>query len=58
MDEKPKPLTKKEVLEALDEMIKTYDELPPHALSTYITHYEHQSLLLILSAALRAEDAS
>lgn len=45
--------TKEELLDMLSEMIKNYENLPPGALLTPITHYDHQSLLLLLSALFR-----
>jgi len=49
---KPK---KEELLGYLDEMIKSYDNLPQHAMTTPITHYDHQALLVLLSALLRCD---
>jgi hypothetical protein len=47
--------TKKEVLKNLNEMIMTYTNLPEHAMSSAITHYDFVSLLLLLSAILRSD---
>jgi hypothetical protein len=46
---------KEELLEYLDEMIKSYEILPQHAMMAPITHYDHQSLLILLSAILRSD---
>src|SRR5260221_11915794 len=48
--------TKKEMLDMLDEMIKNIENLPQHAMLLPITHADHCSLLILLSAILRAED--
>jgi hypothetical protein len=37
----------------LDEMIKSIEKLPVHAMSSYITHYDYYSLLLLLQSLLR-----
>jgi hypothetical protein len=41
-------LTKKDKLDALDEMIKSYEGLPEHAKSQPCTHYDVLSVLLLL----------
>lgn len=46
------PLTKEEKLKALDEMIKSYENLPPHALSQPTTHYDILSVLLLVKSLL------
>ncbi len=46
--------TKKELLDMLDEMIKSYDNLPGNAMLTPVTHYDLASSLLLLSSILRA----
>lgn len=52
-NETPKP-TKQELLEMLDEMIKNIERLPSYAMLTPITHYDHCSLLILLSSILRS----
>lgn len=52
IQEKP---TKKELLEMLDEMVKSYDNLPPQAMNAPVTNYDMSSALLLLSAILRAD---
>lgn len=47
--------TKKELLDMLDEMIKTYENLPPQAMSLPISHYDYCSVLMLLSSILRAD---
>ncbi len=44
-----------ELLQVLDDMIKSIENLPPRAMSEPITHYDFCSLLLLLSSILRAE---
>lgn len=46
---------KKDILDAINEMVKKIEELPPQAMITAITHYDYYSLLLILSAMLRED---
>lgn len=48
--------TKKELISYLDDMIDTFAKLPPNAMTVAITHYDHYSLMLLLSAILHAED--
>ncbi len=43
-------LTKKELLQMLEEMIKNIENLPPNAMLTPVNHYDlFSSLLLVLS---------
>ena len=46
--------TKEDKLKLLDEMIKTYESLPPKALNAPITGYDLLSSLLLLSSILRS----
>lgn len=55
-DIKPKPQTRKEVLELLESTIKSLQELPPDAMTTPINHYDYVSLLFLLSALFKAEE--
>lgn len=48
--------SKVELLEMLHDMIKSIENLPPNALSTYITHYDYVSSLILLLALFKAED--
>ena len=48
-------VSKKEILEEVERLIKTYDNLPATAFLTSITHYEYYSLLLIISSILRSD---
>jgi hypothetical protein len=52
MEEK---LTKKEMLKMLDEMIKSFDNLPQHAMLSFVTQSELCSVLMLLSAILRSD---
>lgn len=47
---------KAQLLEILDEMIKTYEELPQNAMIQPVTHYDHTSLLLLLRELFKASD--
>jgi hypothetical protein len=53
VNDNSKKLTKKEKLEMLSEMIKAYENMPPHALSTACTNYDLLSSLMLLSAILQ-----
>lgn len=53
----PAPLTKpsrEELLDMLDDLVKRIEELPANALYSPITHADFCSLILLLSAILRA----
>jgi hypothetical protein len=52
---KEKP-TKKELLEVLDEMVKSYESLPQAAMTQPITHYDLVSVLLLVSSLFRADN--
>ena len=47
--------TKKDLLQMLDEMIKSYERLPDHAKAIPISHYDFISALLLLSSVLRED---
>lgn len=51
--ERPKA-TKEDMLEMLDMMIKKIEEMPVHAMSSYITHFDYYSLLLLVSSLFKA----
>jgi hypothetical protein len=46
--------TKQELIKELQEMADRIEKMPPHLISLPVTHYDHYSLLLLLSAILRA----
>ncbi len=47
-------ISKEDKLKMLEEMIKSYESLPPQALSTPITHYDFLSALVLFSSILRS----
>lgn len=51
--ERPKP-TKEEILDMLEMMIKKIEEMPPESMSSFITHFDYYSLLLIVSSLFKA----
>lgn len=53
LDIQTKP-NRKELLEMLNEMIKSYDRLPDHAMHAPITHYDFVSALLLVSSIFKA----
>lgn len=55
IEELPK-MTKKELIEMLDEMNRNIEKLPPHALISPINHYDFSALLILLSAILKSEN--
>lgn len=48
--------SKKELIVMIEEMIKSYENLPQNAMTLPITHYDLLSLMLLLSALFKAED--
>lgn len=48
--------SKKELLVMLEEMVKSYENLPQNAMVSYITHYDLLSFMLLVSALFKAED--
>lgn len=46
---------RKKLLDILDEMLKTYENLPQSAMIAPTTHYDLQSVLLLISALFRAD---
>ena len=49
------PVTKDDLLNALDEMIKRIEEMPSQAMIVAINHYDFVSLLILLSSIFRSE---
>lgn len=47
---------KKEMLKVLDGWIENIEKLPPEAMSTYISHYDLLSALMIISAVFKSKD--
>jgi hypothetical protein len=45
-------LSIRDKVEMIKDLVKTLDNLPPHAMGAPITHYDYQSLLLVLSSIL------
>jgi hypothetical protein len=54
--EEQKKFTKSELLDMLNEMIKNIEALPVVAMTSYITHYDLYSALVLMSALFRADD--
>ena len=50
-EEKP---SKDRMLELLDDLIKSYESLPPNAMNTPVSHYDLLSALILLSSILRS----
>lgn len=47
--------TKKELLNMLEDQIKAFDNLPPHAMNNFVTHYDLYAALLLLSSILKED---
>lgn len=54
--EEPKEHTKEELIEMLDNMIRSFENLPQSAMLTPITYYDHVSLMMLLSTILKTKD--
>lgn len=52
--DEPKKVTYKELVEMLDSMIKSFENLPQNALVQPVTHYDLLSLMLVLSAIFKS----
>ncbi len=52
-ERKEKPHTK-DIIAIIDNMIKDVEKLPQHAMNQPLTHYDYLSLLMLLSAAFKA----
>lgn len=50
----PKPITLDDLLLALDDMITRIEAMPRQAMVVSINHYDHVSLLILLSSIFRA----
>jgi hypothetical protein len=50
----PKP-SRNDLLDMLDRQIKDIESLPPHAMTTPITHYDYLMGLLLLRSLLRSD---
>lgn len=48
--------SKKELLEMLDNMIESIENLPPHAMHVAATNYDLLSALLLIGSIFRSED--
>ncbi len=58
LDMPPSKPDKKELLGMLNDMIKNIDNLPQHAATAPITHYDFASALLLISELFKALDDS
>ncbi len=52
-DDVTKP-NKRELIEMLDEMVKNIENLPPAAMTSYVTQYDLASLMMLLSSIFKA----
>lgn len=53
IEDKP---TKKDLIKMLDKMIKDIEDLPPQAMSTYISQYDLMSALMLVSEIFKSKD--
>lgn len=56
-DNSPK-VTYNDLLDALDEMVKRIEAMPPNAMVVAINHYDFVSLLMLLSSLFRFKDSN
>lgn len=56
--EAPQKVTKEDLLDALDEMVKRIESMPPNAMVASINHYDFVSLLMLLSSIFRFDASS
>lgn len=54
MEEEIKKPTRDKLIGMLDDMIAKIDEMPTYAMTSPVTHYDHASLLILLSAILKS----
>jgi len=54
-EEMTKDEKKKQILISVKEMIEHYEKLPPHAKVLPVTHYDHLSLLILISTLLELD---
>jgi hypothetical protein len=52
---KPTTMTKKDMIKMLDELIAVIDNLPQSAMNSPITHYDYQTLLVLLSSLFKSD---
>lgn len=43
----------KELIDMLNEMIKSFEQLPSYAMTTPITHYDHCALMILMSQIVK-----
>lgn len=51
------PVTRADLLDALDDLIKRIEEMPQQAMVVSINHYDFVSLLILLSSIFRSEES-
>ena len=54
--DKPKSLSRDDLLTMLKEMITHYESLPQNAMTAPVTHYDMLSVLMLVSALFKASD--
>lgn len=55
INEAPKP-SRKELIEMLENMCRSYENLPSQAMTANINYYDFYSLLMLLSTLFKSED--
>jgi len=55
IQEAPK-VTREDFLNALDELIRKIEDMPPNGMVTAINHYDFVSVLILFSSIFRSED--
>lgn len=54
--EDKKKLTKAEILDTVNHLIKVYDGMPDISMNSPMTQYDHYSILILISSILSAEE--
>lgn len=48
-------LSKSDKIKMIEEMLKSYENLPPHAMTLPINHYDYCSLLMLLLSLFKED---
>jgi hypothetical protein len=48
--------TRDELISMLNDMVNNIENLPAHAMTTPITHYDHCALMILLSSIFKAKE--
>jgi len=54
--EEPQKMTKKELIEMLDSMVKNIESLPKNAMDSFINHYDLYSYIALITSILKIKE--